>query len=129
MAPEDEAALECEEEVLADGLDPLEAPAIKQLDEPESRGARMRRLDPDDLARKPPDALGRATEAVALGHDGSLASPAWQTTGRASPARSYARSTARRGPARKPASTRSDMTSVSATGRPSKRSTAIRFAP
>ena len=40
-----------------------------------------------------------------------------------------ARSTARRGPARKPASTSSGMTSVSVTGSPSKRSTASRFAP
>ena len=37
--------------------------------------------------------------------------------------------TARRGPARKPASTRSGMTIVSVTGSPSKRSTARRFAP
>ena len=39
------------------------------------------------------------------------------------------RSTARRGPARKPASSRSGISSVSATGRPSKRSTASRLAP
>ena len=38
------------------------------------------------------------------------------------------RSTARRGPARKPASTSSGIASVSATGRPSNRSTASRFA-
>ena len=42
---------------------------------------------------------------------------------------SQGRRTARRGPARNPASTRSGMTSLSVTGSPSKRSTASRFAP
>lgn len=51
------------------------------------------------------------------------------TWGSAELASSQGLSTARRGPARKPASTSSGMISVSVTGRPSKRSTARRFAP
>ena len=48
--------------------------------------------------------------------------PGWLSNG-------YGRNTARRGPATKPASSRSGMISVSPTGSPSKRSTARRFTP
>jgi MerR family transcriptional regulator, light-induced transcriptional regulator len=68
VAAEDEAALETKEEVLPDGLDRLERPAVELLDEPLAGGARVRRLDLDPLAGEHLQSPRRAMETVALRH-------------------------------------------------------------
>ena len=60
MAPEDEAAVEPEQEVLPNGLDALETPAVKLVGDAGRSGARMRRLDFDDLADERLQTPGRA---------------------------------------------------------------------
>ena len=68
MAPQDEAAVEAEQEVLALRLHPLEPPAVEPLGEPFHRGARMRRLDLDALADENLQPTGRAVERIAFRH-------------------------------------------------------------
>jgi len=68
VAAKEEPALEAEKEVLADGLDALEAAPVEALGEPEDRGARVRRLDGDGLPLEHPQPLGGAMEGVALRH-------------------------------------------------------------
>jgi len=70
MAPEDEAALEAEEEVLPDRLDPVEPPAVEALGQALHRGAGMRRLDFDALADERLQPLGRAVERISFRHAG-----------------------------------------------------------
>ena len=86
-------------------------------------------------ARPPPDgaaARGRARRRRRRA-DQPLGGRRFAHGARACPrprsSRRYARSTARRGPARKPASTSSGIASLSTTGSPSNRSTASRLAP
>ncbi len=72
MAPEDDASLELEQEILPDRVDPFESPAGEAGGKLECLGARMRGLDLDAL---PDERLqpGRGTvEAVALRHDPSV---------------------------------------------------------
>jgi len=111
MAANDGSVLEREKQVLADRLDPVEPPPVDPFGDSEERRPRMRRARLDDLSLENPKRLGRAVDGVTLGHDG------------------YERSTARLGPAMKPASRRSGMISVSPTGSLSKRSTARRLCP
>lgn len=68
VAPEGQPALEAQEEVLPHRLDALEAAPVEPGRDPEHRGARMRRLDRDDLPLERPQPLGRAVEGVALRH-------------------------------------------------------------
>jgi hypothetical protein len=73
MAPEDEAALEVEEEVLADGLDALEPASVESIGETLHRGARVRRLDFDPLAHERLKLARGAVDGVAFGHERRLA--------------------------------------------------------
>ena len=69
MAAHDDAAVEAEEEVLADRLDALEhAPVDLPRDAGHLR-ARMRRLDLEPLADEHLEPLRGAHERVAFGHD------------------------------------------------------------
>jgi hypothetical protein len=63
------AALEREEQVLADRLDAFEALPVEPLGDPAPRRARVRRLDLDRLAYERLEALRRSMKAVTLGHD------------------------------------------------------------
>lgn len=69
MAAQDKAALEGEEEVLADRLDMLEAATVDSLGDSQRRRTRMGRLGGDDLALENAELLGRAVERVSLRHD------------------------------------------------------------
>ena len=102
VAAQHEAALEAEEEVLADGLHGLEPPPVEPLGDAASRpraGSAPRPASRSPTRHRAAAALGRRRERVALGHGATLA-----------------RSTARRGPARKPASTSSGILPSLATG-------------
>ena len=69
MAPHDEAAVEVEQEVLADRLDTFEHTPV---DLPRNAGqlrARVRRLDLEPLADEHLEPLRSAHERVAFGHD------------------------------------------------------------
>ena len=70
MAAEDEAALEAQQEVLADRLHPVEPPAVEPLREPFHSGARMRSLDLDALADENLQPLGRPMQRISFGHAG-----------------------------------------------------------
>jgi hypothetical protein len=65
MAPQDEPALEREQQVLPDRLDGLEPPAVEALGYPLRRRSRMRRLDreplPDEHLQPPSGAAKRVT--------------------------------------------------------------------
>src|SRR6266852_4579834 len=109
MRPQDEPTFEVEDEILADRVDRLEPASVELRRVDRGLRPRMRRFDLDRLADKHLQPPRRAVKRVAFGH--------------------YGRRTARLGPARNPASTRSGIASLSVTGSPSKRSTASRFAP
>ena len=68
MATQDEAALEGEQQVLADRLDGEQAPAVEPLGDPSDLGARVRRLDLDPLADERLQAAGGPVKCVAFGH-------------------------------------------------------------
>src|ERR1700760_498697 len=68
MAAQDEAAVEVEQEVLADCFHPLEPTAVEPPGEPLPRGARMRRLDLDALADQNLQPTGRAMERISFRH-------------------------------------------------------------
>ena len=68
VAADDEAALEREEEVLADRLDAFEAQAVYRGGDPGEKRARMRRLGLDDVADERLEPRGGAVERIALGH-------------------------------------------------------------
>jgi hypothetical protein len=70
MAPEDETALEAEEEVLPDRLDPVEPPAVEALGQALHCGAGMRSLDVDALADERLQPPGDAVERISFGHAG-----------------------------------------------------------
>jgi hypothetical protein len=74
MAAEDEAALEVQQQVLADRLDSLEHAAVEPLREPLDLGLRVRRLDLDSRADEDLQALRRAVDRIALGHASSMSS-------------------------------------------------------
>ena len=112
---------------------------------PSIRDGRASRALPADGAHRPvPSGSRRARHAAALAQRQGLrasdvppralrrrpraARPGLSLSGRGEP-RPYGRRTARRGPARKPAPISSGIAMLSATGTPSKRSTASRLAP
>jgi hypothetical protein len=68
MASQDEAAVEVEQEVLADRFHPLEPTAVEPRGEPFHRGPRMRRLDLDALADQNLQPAGRAVERISFRH-------------------------------------------------------------
>ena len=114
-----DAAFEAEQEVLADGFNRLEPTPVQFLGDPIGLGPRMRSLDLEPLADERLQAERRAVKRVAFRHScGSDSRPRFQGL-----------STARRGPARKPASRSKGIASLSVTGSPSNRSTASRLAP
>src|SRR5262249_9121782 len=110
VAAKNDSLLEAEEQVLADRLDPEKTAAVEPLGEPLDRRPRMRRLDLHLLAHQHLQSASGSRQGVPFGHR-------------------EGRSTARRGPARKPAWTRRGIASVSVTAWPSNRSTARRFRP
>jgi hypothetical protein len=68
VAPQDDPALEAEQQVLADGLDTLEAATIQPLRDPLHGRPRVRTLDLDPLADENSQAPRYAVNRVALGH-------------------------------------------------------------
>ena len=68
MAPQDDAALEAQEQVLAGRLDRLETPPVEPRRKLLDRCARMRSLDLDPFADEHLQPPGRAGECVSLGH-------------------------------------------------------------
>ena len=72
MAPEDEAILEAQEKVLADGLDLQQLAAVEPLGDTRQPGPRMRRLDLELLADERLEAPRRAVKTVAFGHRESV---------------------------------------------------------
>jgi hypothetical protein len=70
MAAQDEAAVEVEQDVLADRFHPLEPTAVEPRSETFHRGARMRRLDLDALTHQDLQPAGRAVEGISFGHAG-----------------------------------------------------------
>jgi hypothetical protein len=68
VAAKDDPALEGEEQVLADGLDPLEAAAVDPLRNSESCCPRMRRLGSDHVSFENAEPLGGAVKRISLGH-------------------------------------------------------------
>ena len=74
VAPDDEPALEPEQEVLPDRLDRLEPTSrAEALRDARHLGLRMRRLDLDDLSHERLEPTRRAMERIALGHAASVA--------------------------------------------------------
>ena len=59
VAAQDDAALEGEQQVLADRFDGEQAPAVEPLGEPSDLGARVRCLDLDSLADERLQPAGR----------------------------------------------------------------------
>lgn len=76
MTAEHEAALEMEQQVLADRLDSFEQAAVEPLREPLDLGLWMRRLDLDALSDEHLQAPRRAVDRIALGHASSMSSRA-----------------------------------------------------
>ena len=68
MAAQRHAALEAEEEVLADGVHGLEAPAVEPLGDVLHRRPRVRRLDHELLADEHLQPPRGAAERIALRH-------------------------------------------------------------
>ena len=68
VAPEHLAALEREEQVLAEGLDALEPPSVEALGDALAGRARVGRLDLDVLSDEDLQALGGAVEGITFGH-------------------------------------------------------------
>src|SRR6059058_5862311 len=68
MAPQDDAALEAEEEVLADRLDRLERPAVQPLRKSLQRRAGVGRLDLEPLADERLEPARRSVKRIALRH-------------------------------------------------------------
>ena len=68
VAAQDQAALEAQEQVLADRLDRLEPAAVEPLGRERRGCARVRRLDRDALADQHLQPSRRAVERVSLGH-------------------------------------------------------------
>ena len=68
MTPQEEAAVEVEQEVLADCFHPLEPTAVEPRGKPFHRSARMRRLDLDALADQNLQPTGRAVERISFRH-------------------------------------------------------------
>ena len=69
MAPDDEAALEAEQEVLAGRLDAFEHAPVDLSGHAGQLGARVRRFDLEPLADEHLEPLRGAHERVAFGHD------------------------------------------------------------
>jgi hypothetical protein len=74
VAAQDEAALEVEQQVLADRLDSLEETAVEPLRESLDLGLRVRGLDLDALADEHLQAPRGAVDRIALGHASSMSS-------------------------------------------------------
>ena len=72
MAAQHEPALEMEQEVLADGLDRLEQPAVEAFCELLPGGSRMGRLDLHALPGEHLKPAGRPVERVSLWHPSSV---------------------------------------------------------
>ena len=68
MAPQDEAAVEVEQEVLAHRFHLLEPAAVEPRSEPFHRRSRMRRLDLDALADEDLQPTGRTVERISFRH-------------------------------------------------------------
>ncbi len=68
MTPQDEAAVEVEQEVLAHRFDPLEPAAVKPRSEPFHCRSGMRRLDLDALADEDLQPTGRAMKRISFRH-------------------------------------------------------------
>jgi hypothetical protein len=68
VAAQDEAALEAQEQVLADGLDRFEAPPAQLLGQVLDRGLRMRRFHLQLLADERLQTAGRPMNCVSFGH-------------------------------------------------------------
>ena len=73
VAAQHDAAVEREEEVLADGLHRLERAPVQALGDVLDGGARIRRDDLDPLADERLQAPGRARKCVSLRHADTLA--------------------------------------------------------
>ena len=76
VAAQDEATLEVEQKVLADGLDSLEQTTVEPLREALVLGLRVRGLDLDALADEHLQAPRGAVDRIALGHPSSMSSRA-----------------------------------------------------
>jgi hypothetical protein len=76
MAAEDEAALEVEQQVLADRLDSLEPAAVQPFRESLDLGLRVRGLHLDTLADEDLQSTRGAVDRIALGHASSMSSRA-----------------------------------------------------
>jgi hypothetical protein len=76
MATKHEAALEVEQQILADGLDPLEQAAVEPLRESFDLGLRVRRLDFYPLSDEHLEAARSTVDRIALGHASSMSSRA-----------------------------------------------------
>lgn len=74
MAAEDKAALEVEQQVLADRLDPLEPAAVEPLRESLHLGLRVWGLDLDSLSDEYLQTARGAVDRIALGHASSMSS-------------------------------------------------------
>jgi methanogenic corrinoid protein MtbC1 len=72
VAPDDDPALEPQQQVLAGGLDRLETPAVDPLGDVLHRGARMRRLGRHPLPHQHLEPPRGAGEGVAFGHEASV---------------------------------------------------------
>ena len=72
VAPQREAALEAEQEVLADRLHALQPKPVEPLGDPEHLRSGVRRLHLEPLADERLQPAGDAVDAVALGHSRSL---------------------------------------------------------
>ena len=68
MAAEHEAVLEAQEQVLADGFDLQQSPAVEALGDACHAGARVRRLHRELLPDEDFEAPGRTVERIAFGH-------------------------------------------------------------
>jgi hypothetical protein len=68
MAAQDEPALEAEQEVLANGLDAFQAPAVELLGDTGRPRPWIRAFDLDRLADEHLEASSGAMEGITLGH-------------------------------------------------------------
>jgi hypothetical protein len=68
MTADDDATLEGQEQILAAGLDALQALAVDPLGDPKRGGSGVRGFRRDHLALEHSEALGGAMKTVALGH-------------------------------------------------------------
>ena len=73
VAAQDNAALEPQQQILADSLDALELEAVQSLRDPGDGRPRMRRLGLDALPDQRLQPLGGSAERIALGHAASVA--------------------------------------------------------